>query len=73
MARGYRDEDGEQLWRQGGTECIAETDHAILVRLQDGDEQWFPKSVVHDDSEVFEKGQTGEIVVSGWFAEKQGL
>jgi hypothetical protein len=73
MARGYRDEDNEQLWRQDGVECIAETAHAILVRLKDGDEQWFPKSVIHDDSEVSAKHHEGEIVVQGWFAEKEGL
>lgn len=53
-------------------ECIAETDKAILVRL-DGEEHWIPKSVVHDDSEVFANGDAGELVVMEWFAKKNGL
>ena len=75
MSRGYKDEDQERdtPWRQSGAECLRETDRALLVRLRDGTEEWFPKSVIHDDSEVFEPGQEGEIVVQGWFARKAGL
>lgn len=53
-------------------ECIAETDKALLVRLGD-EEHWVPKSVVHDDSEIFAKGDVGELVVMEWFAKKNGL
>lgn len=53
-------------------ECIAETDKAILVRLGD-EEHWVPKSVVLDESEVFEKGGIGALVVEEWFARKNGL
>lgn len=81
MARGYRDEDDDRdhrdddqpPWRQSGVKCIQERGKAIQVRLQDGDEQWFPKSVLHDDSEVYELGHEGTIVVQVWFAEKEGL
>ena len=51
-------------------ECKAETDMAILVDLY-GDEKWIPKSVIADESEVIEKGDIGELVVSRWFAEKE--
>jgi len=70
--RGYRDED-DPPWRQEGVECIRETDRALLVRLEDGDEHWIPKSVIHDDSEVYELGGEGTLVVQGWFARKEGL
>lgn len=52
-------------------ECIRQTDKAILV-LIDGEEKWIPQSVIHDDSEVWKKGDEGELVVQGWFAEKEG-
>lgn len=59
--------------------CISETDKAILVlntmSLMDRgsmfDEAWIPKSVLHDDSEVFEKDGEGTLVVKSWWAEKQ--
>lgn len=81
MARGYRDEDDDRdrrdddqpPWRQSGVKCIFDSGKALLVRLQDGREQWFPKSVIHDDSEVYELGHEGEIVVKCWFAENEGL
>lgn len=39
---------------------------------------WIPKSVVHDDSEVYraghgDDGSEGTLVVARWFAEKEGL
>lgn len=34
---------------------------------------WFPKSQVDDDSEVWEKGQTGEFVCSEWVAKEKKL
>ncbi len=80
--RGYRDEDDDRdrrdddqpPWRQPGAKCISEREKSILVRLQGRPRaQWFPKSVIHDDSEVYELGHEGEIVVQGWFAEKENL
>ena len=81
MTRGYRDEDDDRdrrdddnlpLWRFT-SECIRETAEALLVQFTDGSEQWFPKSVIHNDSEVYELGCDGTIVVQGWFAKKKGL
>jgi hypothetical protein len=36
-------------------------------------EIWIPKSVIHDDSEVYKEGAEGKLVVARWFAEKEGL
>lgn len=38
-------------------------------------EKWVPKSVIHDDSEVFDKTHTtpAKLVVLGWWARKEGL
>lgn len=52
---------------------VKETDAALLVRFADGKERWFPKSAIHDDSEVFEEDGEGTLVVKTWFAEKEGL
>lgn len=58
-------------YNAGDVEVIRETDLAILV--SDGDvEDWIPKSVIHEGSEVWELGQQGDLVVMEWFAEKQG-
>ncbi|HZR80433.1 MAG TPA: hypothetical protein VFD92_04975 [Candidatus Binatia bacterium] len=36
-------------------------------------ELWVPHSVIMDDSEVFEPGHEGQLVVKPWFAFKEGL
>jgi len=46
---------------------------AVLVELESGGEHWIPKSVLHDDSEVWKNGQSGDVVVKTWWAEKEGL
>jgi hypothetical protein len=53
--------------------CTGETDKAIKVRLEDGEEMWFPKSQVEDDSEVYKKGTDGLLVISDWIAENKGI
>lgn len=59
----------------GHAKVKRETAAAILVVLEDegGREVWFPKSHVDDESEVWEAGQEGELVVSDWIAEEKGL
>lgn len=52
-------------------EVLRQTRRAILVT--DGDtETWVPLSVVLPESEVFEEGDTGDLLVADWFGEKQG-
>ena len=56
------------------TQVIQETPRAILVQLATGDEHWIPKSVIDDESEVFDSDhQEGDLIVAAWFAEKEGL
>lgn len=59
----------------GHAHVVRATDKALLVKTEDGDEPiWVPKSVIHDDSEVWgEDSEPGELVVHEWFAEKEGL
>lgn len=53
--------------------CIRETEKAILVEAPDFDEPtWIPQSQVDDDSDVYKVGTSGTLIVSDWWAEKQG-
>lgn len=52
--------------------CIRTTAFAILVEV-DGEEVWIPQSQVDDDSEVWQDGDDGELVVSKWIADQKGL
>lgn len=54
-------------------ECIKATDAALLLLLETGEKHWVPRSVIVDGSEVTEEGQEGEVVIQGWFAEKEGI
>ncbi len=49
-----------------------ETDAAILVEV-DGVQHWIPKSQISEDSEVYEEGQTGELVITEWIATEKGI
>ncbi len=51
--------------------AIRETDMAILVDI-DGEEHWVPKSQILDESEVWQDGDEGTLVVSGWLARQEG-
>lgn len=57
--------------------CIGESEKAIQVEIGEGRREaetiWIPKSQVHDDSEVWKKGQVGKLVVTEWIAEEKGL
>jgi Ser-tRNA(Ala) deacylase AlaX len=52
--------------------CLSETAKAILVSVA-GKALWIPKSVLHDDSEVWKAGDEGVLVVNEWWAEREGL
>ena len=57
----------------GSAVCVRETEKAICCQVDILDEDvWIPKSQVHDDSEVWENAGEGDLIVSEWFAEKQG-
>ena len=59
----------------GNAKIIKETNSAIQVELEDPPGvHWIPKSVVHDNSEVWETvGTTGDLIIQEWFAEKEGF
>jgi hypothetical protein len=59
--------------------CLRQTDGAIYVVIPAVPGRraewsgWIPQSQVHDDSEVWREGDTGEIVLTRWIAERKGL
>jgi len=61
-------------YRIENAKCIKQTSQAILVTAPvfGKKEVWVPQSQVHEDSEVYEEGGEGTLVVSNWFAEKEG-
>jgi hypothetical protein len=64
--------DGVNL---GPCQILGATEKAVKVQLESEDDvRWIPKSQIHDDSEAYDtKNTTGDLVVSRWFAEKEGL
>lgn len=57
----------------GQGRATAETARALRVSLQEGGVHWLPKSIVHDDSEVYELGHAGKVVVEEWWADANGF
>lgn len=69
-----RDTSGDDPFALGEAKALGETEKALKVLLDGADEEmWVPKSCVHDDSEVWKKGDEGKLVVKTWFAEKNAL
>ena len=52
--------------------AIKSTDKAVLIETE-GEEFWIPQSQIEDDSEVWEEGDEGTLVITDWIAEKKGL
>lgn len=66
-----RDDSGSDPFSMGQASILRVTPKALLVLTEDGEERWVPKSVIHDDSEVFDEGHEGELIVQQWWAEKE--
>lgn len=64
------DDNGSDPCDLGTVKVVAESEKAIKVTNED-DSFWVPKSVVHDDSEVWKNEDEGKLVVKQWWAEKE--
>lgn len=53
--------------------CLQETAKGLLIKLPDGEEEWFPKRGVMDDSPVQGDSDQGELWVKPWLAKKRGM
>lgn len=51
--------------------ALKESPKALLCKIED-EEEWIPLSQIHEASEVNQEGDTGTLIVSGWFARKKG-
>ena len=53
-------------------QAIRETEKALLCQIK-GEEIWVPRSQIREESDVKDAGDDGTLVVSNWFATKEGL
>ena len=59
-----------QLW---DNDSLSEQTCGMHPNFEDDfPETWWPKSVIHDDSEVYDLGHEGRLVVKHWAAVKRG-
>lgn len=68
-----RDDDGgSEPCSLGEGKVLKGTEKALLFEPDGETSFWVPRSVVHDDSEVYEEEHEGELLVKHWWAEKEG-
>lgn len=67
-----RKSDGDEPVTLSDVTVEHETDQALLCEIH-GEKVWIPKSQITDDSEVYEAGTEGDLVITHWIAEKKGL
>jgi hypothetical protein len=51
---------------------LRSTESAVLCLIEN-EEIWIPQSQIDDESEVWEEGDNGTLVISLWIAEQKGL
>lgn len=67
----YHDED-DYVPVEGLT-IVTQTARATLVRTDEDDELWIPKSVIHEEC-YYAVGDTDvELNIKAWFATKEGI
>lgn len=54
-------------------EILRETEKAFLLRLEEGQEVWVPKSQISEPGIYSEGDRDATVSVSEWFAEKEDL
>jgi hypothetical protein len=54
-------------------EIVAETELAMLLRFEDGEERWIPKSVIEEPHEVRDGDVNVRVSIAEWFAKKENL
>lgn len=69
---------GDEGFTVGAGRVVAGSDKALKIQFDDDARPplWVPVSVIHDDSEIYERagdGAEGTLIVKRWWAEKEGL
>lgn len=54
-------------------EIVRETDKALLLRLDDGEEVWIPLTQIADADDYHEGDTNCTVSVTEWIAEQKGL
>lgn len=76
MTRTIRDEDrgarATEFVTIDDVTALRSSDKALLCVI-DGEHLWVPQSQIADDSEVYERGHEGKLVVTHWWASERGL
>lgn len=73
MRKQKQDPDEVEPIEIEGVKCIGQTQRAIRVAMPDGEQRWIPQSQITPMSEVYELGTEGKLIVTAWFARKEGL
>lgn len=73
------DDGGDEPFCVGAGRVTASTLKALCVKLEPTSvlgfkEIWIPRSVIHDDSEIYDafNNGSGQLVVKRWFARREG-
>jgi hypothetical protein len=61
----------EKVWIDD-VHCLRSTESAVLCLIEN-EEIWIPQSQIDDESEVWEEGDSGTLVISQWIADQKGL
>ena len=66
--------DGDDPCELGTAEYMFESQKAVMFNIE-GEEMWVPKSVIHNDSEIWDSTseRCGLLVVKTWWARKNEL
>ena len=65
------DGDGNFVSYEGEAKGIRATDRAVLIKFDDGNEDWIPRTQISTESEVYDKGTEGTVVITKWLAEQR--
>ena len=58
----------------GVVKVIAKGPKALLAREEDGTEEWWPFSQIHENSEIWDDskiGEEGKMIVTKWIAQQK--
>ena len=71
MSSRFEEKPGHVL---GAVKVVAKGNKAIRVREEDGTEEWWPHSQIHENSEIWDESQIGEgaiMIVTKWIAKQK--
>ena len=66
-----RERPREDAFEHEWVKVIAATEKALLLRNQDSDEYWIPKSQLRNDCRDWDRGDEGMLYCSRWWARKE--